>query len=453
MKRKTMLTMLVLIAALVMPVVAPLIAQEVPLALPEGAADWSLVHAASASAEPDYRYKTRTLKITDEINQAPELVATLTVPNYIGSVEAVLETAEGTAHATVHVVYLPNDKWDDECYYSAMSVRYRRYGSWVLTGATSIVGWKDLYNYGFLPVDGGMSVFTPEGAELHILAGPGLYTSIVTLPYSTVDTGYATFAEALEGGSADVQYTGMGLPFLLALNDDTIAHFLEKDRLEPSASHEWPGLRELILEARYEVEPEVERTGLHNFESKRPYTKGMFLDIPYNVTAWYDPYVEKVVRIGLMKGDNNGRFLPGGDVKLSEVIAMAARLHNIYHGESGDFFQGPVWYNVYVRYAIANGIIREGDFDDYTRSATRGEMACILASAVPADALARINADVHVADVHSGISYSYQIYQLYEAGVLTGYVDGSYRPAETITRSETAAIIARIADAGLRIAF
>jgi hypothetical protein len=80
-------------------------------------------------------------------------------------------------------------------------------------------------------------------------------------------------------------------------------------------------------------------------------------------------------------------------------------------------------------------------------------MACILASAVPADALARINADVHVADVHSGISYSYQIYQLYEAGVLTGYVDGSYRPAETITRSETAAIIARIADAGLRIAF
>jgi hypothetical protein len=400
-----------------------------------------------------YRYKTTTLKMADAMNQAPQIVASLTIPNYFGSIKTELKTTEGTADATVHVVYVPNDKWDGDAYFSAMSVRLRRYGSWIITGTTPVVGWKDLYNYGFLPIDGGLSQFAQEGAELHILSGPGLYSSIVTLPYTLVDTGMPTYADAEKLIPDLLEYTAVGVPFLLVLNDDTIAQFLEKGKLEPSASFEWPGLRDLILKARYEEEPEVERVGLHNFKVSKPYTKGMFIDMPYNVTDWYDSYVEKVVRLGLMKGDTSSRFLPEGDVKLSEVIAMAARLHNIYVGESGEFSQGAVWYNTYVRYALANGIIREGDFDDYTRSATRGEMAYILASAVQASALAPINQNVVVPDVHAGTPFSHSILRLYEAGVLTGYEDRSYRPNDTITRSETAAIISRIADKELRIKF
>jgi hypothetical protein len=179
----------------------------------------------------------------------------------------------------------------------------------------------------------------------------------------------------------------------------------------------------------------------------------MFLDMPYNETAWYDSYVEKVVRIGLMKGSTEGRFLPFGDVRLSEVIAMASRLHNIYNGESGEFHQGPVWYSVYVNYAIANGIIRDEDFSDYNRPATRGEMAYILASAVPAAALEQINTATELPDVTTATPYSYKIFPLYQAGVLTGYEDRSYHPGETISRCETAAIIARIADVSLRVTF
>lgn len=427
MRRKTTIIALLLIVAIAMPA------------------------TVLGDSAPDYRYETRTWRFTDTFNEYPELVGTVTIPNYIGSVDAVLDTTEGTADATVHVVYLPNDKWDDDSYYSALSVRFRRYGSWIFTGATSIVGWKDLYSYGFLPIDGGMSVVTPEGAEIHLLAGPGLYTSLMTIPLALEDTGIAMYSEAMELGLEELRYTAMGVPFLLVLNDDMIERFMDKGILEPSSTYDWPGLRELILEARYEEEPEIELVGLHNFVAKRPYTRGMFLDMPYNQTAWYDSYVEKVVRIGLMVGDTSGRFVPAGDVKLSEVIAMAARLHNIYIGESGEFSQGPVWYNVYVRYALANGIIREGDFVDFNRSATRGEMAYILASAVPADALACINAGVDIPDVNAGIPYSHQIFQLYAAGVLTGYADGSYHPLDAISRAETAAIIARIADVGLRV--
>ncbi|MDI9492189.1 MAG: S-layer homology domain-containing protein, partial [Bacillota bacterium] len=127
--------------------------------------------------------------------------------------------------------------------------------------------------------------------------------------------------------------------------------------------------------------------------------------------------------------------------------------HNIYRGESGDFYQGPVWYSVYVNYAIANGILRDGDFADYDRPATRGEMAYILASAVPGEALEQINTVAALPDVTAATPYSHQIFALYRAGVLTGYTDHSYHPGETISRSETAAIIARIADAALRETF
>jgi hypothetical protein len=407
----------------------------------------------SAESEGTVRYETETLKIADSTNQVSTLNATLTLPNYLGSVEAVLETVQGTANATVQVVYLPNDKWDDQCYYSAMSARIRRYGAWLFTGSTQIVGWKDLYSYGFLPVDGGTAVFTPDSAELHFLEGPGLYTALVSLPYSMENTGYTYYSEAQTQAPGSLQYTGIGFPFVLVLNDDSIAHFLEHGTLDTAAAYTWPGLRELILEAQYEELPEVEVEGLHNFQQKVPFTKGMFLDMPYNETAWYDSYVEKVVRIGLMKGSSGGQFLPNGDVKLSEVIAMAARLHNIYMGGTGDFYQGPVWYNVYVSYALANGIIRDGDFADYDRTATRGEMAYILGSAVPAKALEQINTVGELPDVNAATPYSYKIFALYQAGVLTGYSDHSYHPDATITRCETAAIIARIADASLRQTF
>ncbi len=413
----------------------------------------SQMTVSAAESEGTVRYETETLKIADPTNQVSALNAILTLPNYLGSVEAVLETVQGTANATVQVVYLPDDKWDDQCYYSAMSARIRRYGAWLFTGSTQIVGWKDLYTYGFLPVDGGTAVVTPDSAELHFLQGPGLYTAVITVPYAMENTGYTFYTEVLSKAPEALQYTGIGFSFVLVLNDTTINYFLEHGKLDSAASHQWPGLRELILEAQYEELPEVEIEGLHNFVSKRSFTKGMFLDMPYNETAWYDSYVEKVVRIGLMQGSSAGRFLPNGEVKLSEVIAMAARLHNIYMGQTGDFYQGPVWYNVYVNYAIANGILREGDFADYDRPATRGEMAYILASAVPSDALDGINDVKELPDVTAATSYSHQIFSLYRAGVLTGYEDHSYHPESTITRCETAAIIARIADVTLRQTF
>lgn len=409
---------------------------------------------AQEEAQVHVGYDTTTFKMADTINQVDAIDATLTIPNYIGSVDVTLQTSSGVADTTVQVVYLPNDKWDGTCYYSAMTARIRRYGVWLFTGSMETSRWYDLYNYGFQYSDnGGAAVFSSDSAELHFLDGPGLYTTFITLPYSAENTGYIDYPHALANAEDMLQYTAIGFPFILVLDDDSISHFMEYGTLNEVAGFTWPGLKELLLSVQYQEILENETAGLENFITKRAYTKGMFLDMPFDSVSWYDDYVEKVVKIGLMKGSSDGRFLPEGNVKLSEVIAMAARLHNIYYAGNGEFSQGPVWYNVYVNYALANGIINEGDFDDYSRAATRGEMAYIFGRALPAAALTQINTVDSLPDVDGYTAYNGEIFSLYRAGILTGYEDLSYQPHATITRSETAAILARMADQTLRMDF
>lgn len=404
-------------------------------------------------AKPLIDYKTTTLRMNDQTNQIEGITARLTLPNYIGSVDVTLETLQGTTNATVQVVYLPNVMWDGLCYYSAVQARLLPYNLKLFTGATGIVGWKDLYSYGFLPIDGGTAIFSQDSAELHFLQGPGLYTALFTLPYSETNTGFANYEDALLHAESALKYTGVGLPFVLVLDDDSIAYFLENGTLNQAASFKWPGLKELLLSVQEITAPVDEAAGLNNFKNKNIYVRGMFLDMPFDFKPWYEESVQSVVQIGLMKGYSDGSFLPEGNVKLSEVIAMAVRLHHIYNGGSGEFTQGPLWYSIYTKYALSNGIIKEGDFLDFDRPATRAEMAYIFASAVPPAALKQINFVTSIPDVNAATAYDEEIFLLYRAGVVTGYADRSYQPLASISRSECAAIISRIANKGLRKVF
>ena len=409
--------------------------------------------AADEQEEPLISYETSVLKVSDKTNQIDGVSVRLTLPNYIGSVDVTLETVQGIADATVQVVYIPNDMWDGLCYYSAVQARILRYGLHLFTGSTDIIGWKDLYSYGFLPINAGTAIFSPDSAEIHFLQGPGLYTALISLPYSTANTTFSYYSDALLYAENQLQYTGIGFPFVLALNDDSIAYFLENGTLDNAAEFEWPGLKDLLLSVQLVEEPADEAEGLNNFVGKNLYTRGMFLDMPHTFIPWYEPYVENVVRVGLMKGHSDGNFLPEGNVRLSEVIAMAARLHNIYNGGSGEFSQGALWYSIYVNYALSNGIITEGDFDDYERFATRAEMAYVFASSVPPEALKEINVVSSIRDVNAATAYDAEIFALYRAGVVTGYSDFSFQPLSTISRSECAAIISRLVSRSLRVTF
>lgn len=192
---------------------------------------------------------------------------------------------------------------------------------------------------------------------------------------------------------------------------------------------------------------------LDNFTAVETYTDGQFTDIPAG--AWYSGYVQIAYELGLMRGDSESTFNPTGTVTLAEAVTMASRLHSIYNTGAENFIQGDPWYQCYVDYALENNII-ENKYEDYTAVATRGEFAEILAYALPADAIADINAIVpnSIPDVSSTDEYSGEIYKLYRAGILNGNGDdNSYNPNGTITRSEASALLTRLALPSTRLSF
>lgn len=191
--------------------------------------------------------------------------------------------------------------------------------------------------------------------------------------------------------------------------------------------------------------------GFDNFQPTLSYTD-QFSDV--STASWYYAYVNAGFELGLIQGSSAVSYNPNGQITLAETVALAARLHNIYHGGSGQFQQGAPWYQVYVDYAVQNGILTASQFSSYGAQATRSQFAQILAAALPEDALAPINNVYHIPDVADDAGYAPAVLRLYKAGVLTGNdAYGTFYPTRTIARSEVAAIIARMADVSLRQSF
>ena len=182
------------------------------------------------------------------------------------------------------------------------------------------------------------------------------------------------------------------------------------------------------------------------------FRKDLFADVMES--DWFFDAVKNAYERGIMEGRKKDTFAPLDSVTLAETVTMAARLRSGCVGDSPDFSGGDPWYAPAVDYAAAQGIIRDGDFDDYTAPATRAQFAYILSGALPSGALEEINTveDNSLPDVRMDSAYAENIYLLYRAGILSGQDErGTFSPSGAVTRAEAAAVTSRIADAPLRV--
>ncbi len=153
-----------------------------------------------------------------------------------------------------------------------------------------------------------------------------------------------------------------------------------------------------------------------------------------------------------MDGTADEIFGVGKYLKLSETLALACRLHNIYYGGSGSFDQtkDKAWYTVYEDYAVRYGIIVRGQYD-LTENATRAQFEEIISAALPEEALKAINDVKTLPDMDAGDPRLPAVLQLYNAGILTGTDDkGTFRPDALILREQAAAMMTRVSDPELR---
>lgn len=178
------------------------------------------------------------------------------------------------------------------------------------------------------------------------------------------------------------------------------------------------------------------------FEPTRIYT-GNFTDVPE--TAWFYTYVKTAYEYALANGTSAKQFSPDGKFTVAQALTAAANIHVAYTGGSIDTAGAANWYDPYVNYCVANGIVKAGQFADYSKNITRGDMAVVFASILPAEAYTAVR-DGACPDVTDAMPCAAAVQKLYRAGIVGGDAGtGNYRPSDEIVRSEACVIFTRIA--------
>ena len=175
-----------------------------------------------------------------------------------------------------------------------------------------------------------------------------------------------------------------------------------------------------------------------------------FLDA--DESAWYGSQqqgvIKSVVQLGIMNGYTDGTFHPIGNITLSEAIKMAAVVHATCNNQTISFSasDGGKWYDAYLNYCVKNRLVSSDEYSSLDAYATRAQIAHIFAKATSDFAVVNDIDYDYISDVSERSEYADEILALYRAGILTGDErTRAFRPSDTITRAEAAAIISRVA--------
>ncbi len=185
----------------------------------------------------------------------------------------------------------------------------------------------------------------------------------------------------------------------------------------------------------------------HHFTTVSEYKNNTFSDVA--LKDWFSSSVQSVYELGLMAGESEDKFNPNGSITVAQSIAIASRIHAIYHTGSQDVlnqYSGDKWYSGVEEYAIENNLIKQGDFtnESMNRPATRAELIYILDGAIPETMLEPINSVENITDMNRSSKYGNEMYRMVNAGVISGYQDNTIKPNNKITRAETSVIISRL---------
>ncbi len=184
--------------------------------------------------------------------------------------------------------------------------------------------------------------------------------------------------------------------------------------------------------------------GLDAFAVPDPLPEPEFSDV--SIGSWYDSYVGVVQYLGLMEGTGENIFSPNGTVPLSQGLAVAVRIYEIYHGleDLSQDYEGP-WYRYYVDRAREYDILPQQLQDEtFTRSATKAELGEILSRCLPKEELEAKLDIASIPDYGGDEPYFNGVLILYQAGVLTGDKKGYFHPHANIRRCELAAMVTRL---------
>ena len=192
---------------------------------------------------------------------------------------------------------------------------------------------------------------------------------------------------------------------------------------------------------------------------------GQFSDL--DATSVFYENVAALYEYGLSVGKADGTFGPKDSVTVGQMLIFAGRVRSLWltgdpeSGAAAWRTEGQRAWEPYLLYLQAEGALGTELDELCTCDAIRAQVAHVLASALPEDALPPINDDtvtqgyaarLYIPDVTEYTPYYQDILFLYRTGISQGSgADGAFLPQQPITRGALAAMLTRMVDPALRI--
>ncbi len=201
-------------------------------------------------------------------------------------------------------------------------------------------------------------------------------------------------------------------------------------------------------------EPGTEEPGTEEPGTEEPGTDAPAIDTPIegapfgDITEEYRWAVDSIATLkdlGVINGNENGDFVPAGEITRAEFTKMMVVLLGLEITEEAPAFAdcaADAWFAPYVAAAAKAGIINGVSETEFAPDATiTREQACTILGR----ALGLTDAEVEAAFTDAGEISDYAesfVAALAKLGIINGYEDGSFAPANNITRAEAAKILA-----------
>lgn len=174
-----------------------------------------------------------------------------------------------------------------------------------------------------------------------------------------------------------------------------------------------------------------------------------------SVTSWYAPDLRFITTDPrkILEGYSDGKYYPERTLTVEQFIKCAVAAAGFRPTANGGH-----WAQPYVDKAIQLGMIRQGQFNTFSRGMTRGEMATVIMSgliSITGESPLFYNSvemQKRMSDyAQIGAGSLDSICKAYAMGILTGYPDGKFHPERVLTRAQATSVIRRMIDATARM--
>ena len=163
------------------------------------------------------------------------------------------------------------------------------------------------------------------------------------------------------------------------------------------------------------------------------------------IPSWADEAIEELMDQGVVNGNDDGSFAPNRQLNRAEVSKVIVLATGIDLDTTGgphfpDVEEG-AWYYDYIETMYNQGWIN-GYPDGYFRPGVginRAEIAKMVVNAFEIDP--DLAGAPHFDDVTSADWFYSYVETAYNNGLMRGYGDGTFGPANAVTRAETVKIV------------